>query len=72
MNVRRLLIANRGEIAVRVARTAREMGIEAVGIFASSDAGAVHVGHMARSIDLGPGPASDPSRPIPPLLPNTP
>ena len=43
MTIRRLLIANRGEIAVRVARTAREMGIETVAVYAESDAGAFHV-----------------------------
>jgi acetyl/propionyl-CoA carboxylase alpha subunit len=51
----RILIANRGEIAVRVARTAREMGIEPVGVFASTDAGAFHLRAMSRAIDLGPG-----------------
>jgi acetyl/propionyl-CoA carboxylase alpha subunit len=54
---KRILIANRGEIAVRVARTIREMGIEPLGVFASSDAGAFHLGAMARSVDLGPGAA---------------
>ena len=39
LTISRLLIANRGEIAVRVARTAREMGIETVGVHAESDAG---------------------------------
>ncbi|HYK41182.1 MAG TPA: biotin carboxylase N-terminal domain-containing protein [Thermoanaerobaculia bacterium] len=56
---KRLLIANRGEIAVRIARTAREMGIEPVGVFAAADAGAFHTTKMARSIALGAGPASD-------------
>ncbi|MEP6800509.1 MAG: biotin carboxylase N-terminal domain-containing protein [Acidobacteriota bacterium] len=65
---RRLLIANRGEIAVRVARTAREMGIEPVGVFASSDAGAFHVGHMGRSVDLGPGGPTETYLSIPRLL----
>ena len=52
---KRLLIANRGEIAVRIARTAREMGIEPVGVFASSDAGAFHLRAMSRGVDLGGG-----------------
>jgi 3-methylcrotonyl-CoA carboxylase alpha subunit len=53
--IKRLLIANRGEIAVRVARTAREMGIEPVGVYAESDAGAFHVGRIGHAISLGPG-----------------
>ena len=53
--IRRLLIANRGEIAVRVARTAREMGIEAIGVYSGPDAGAFHVGQMDRAFLLGPG-----------------
>ena len=53
--IRSLLIANRGEIAVRVASTALEMGIEPVGVYAEADAGAFHVGRMARAVSLGPG-----------------
>jgi acetyl/propionyl-CoA carboxylase alpha subunit len=53
--IRRLLIANRGEIAVRVARSAREMGIEAIGVYAGPDADAFHVGQMDRAIALGDG-----------------
>ena len=47
---RRLLIANRGEIAVRIARTAREMGIEPIGVFATADAGAFHTTRMAEIV----------------------
>ena len=53
--IRRLLIANRGEIAVRVARTAREMGIETVGVYAEADAGAFHTLNVERAVSLGPG-----------------
>ncbi|HSS44101.1 MAG TPA: biotin carboxylase N-terminal domain-containing protein [Thermoanaerobaculia bacterium] len=52
---KRLLIANRGEIAVRVARTAREMGIDPIGVFAESDAGAFHVRQMSQAVSLGAG-----------------
>src|SRR5262249_23569302 len=53
--IRCLLVANRGEIAVRVARTAREMGIETVAVFSDADAGAYHVGQMDRAVGLGTG-----------------
>ncbi|MEP6470947.1 MAG: biotin carboxylase N-terminal domain-containing protein [Acidobacteriota bacterium] len=53
--IRRLLVANRGEIAVRVFRTAREMGIETVAVFAEDDAGAVHVFRADRAESLGGG-----------------
>jgi acetyl/propionyl-CoA carboxylase alpha subunit len=57
MTIRRLLIANRGEIAVRVTRTAAEMGIETVGIFASDDADSGHVLAVDKAIGLqGTGP----------------
>jgi acetyl/propionyl-CoA carboxylase alpha subunit len=54
-SIRSLLIANRGEIAVRVARSAREMGIEAIGVYSESDAGAFHTRQMDRALSLGPG-----------------
>ncbi|HEV2063474.1 MAG TPA: biotin carboxylase N-terminal domain-containing protein [Thermoanaerobaculia bacterium] len=54
--IRRLLIANRGEIAVRVARTAREMGIETVGVRSEADAGPFHVSQTDRAVSLGEGP----------------
>ncbi|MGE5278149.1 MAG: biotin carboxylase N-terminal domain-containing protein, partial [Acidobacteriota bacterium] len=66
--IRTLLIANRGEIAVRIARTAREMGIEAVAVFSEADAGAFHVGQVPRAIALGAGPPSDTYLSIPRLL----
>jgi acetyl/propionyl-CoA carboxylase alpha subunit len=53
--MKRLLIANRGEIAVRVARTAREMGIESIVVYAESDAAAFHVRRADRAVSLGPG-----------------
>jgi acetyl/propionyl-CoA carboxylase alpha subunit len=56
---RRLLIANRGEIAIRVARTAREMGIETIGVYAESDAGAAHLAHVDIAEPLGPGGPSE-------------
>jgi propionyl-CoA carboxylase alpha chain/3-methylcrotonyl-CoA carboxylase alpha subunit len=49
----RILIANRGEIARRVARTCRRMGIEAVGVYSEADAGAAYLADMVQSICLG-------------------
>jgi acetyl/propionyl-CoA carboxylase alpha subunit len=55
LTIRRLLIANRGEIAVRVARTSREMGIETVAVYADADADALHARMSDRAMPLGPG-----------------
>ena len=53
--IRRLLVANRGEIAVRVFRTAREMGIGTVAVFAEDDAAGAHVARADRAESLGGG-----------------
>ncbi len=59
MTIRRLFVANRGEIAVRIARTATEMGIETVGIFASDDAASGHVQALDTALALpGTGPSA--------------
>ncbi len=68
MKIRRLLIANRGEIAVRVARTAREMGIETVAVYSESDAQALHVGQADRALSLGAGPPADTYLAVPRIL----
>ena len=51
---RRILIANRGEIAVRVIRACREMEIETVAVYSSADADALHVQLATRSVCIGP------------------
>ena len=66
--MKRLLIANRGEIAVRVARTAREMGIQTVAVYADSDAGAFHVRAADDAVSLGPGSPAETYLSIPGLL----
>ena len=68
MTVRRLLIANRGEIAVRVARTAREMGIETVAVYADTDADALHVRLADRAMPLGTGTVAETYLAAPRLL----
>jgi len=56
---KKILIANRGEIACRVIRTAKRMGIKTVAVYSDADARSPHV-HMAdESVRLGPAPAAD-------------
>ncbi|MGH8851904.1 MAG: acetyl/propionyl/methylcrotonyl-CoA carboxylase subunit alpha [Casimicrobiaceae bacterium] len=55
----RILIANRGEIACRVARTARRMGVATVAVYSDADAGALHVEACDEAWLLGPAPARE-------------
>ncbi|MDV3257060.1 MAG: ATP-grasp domain-containing protein, partial [Sphingomonas sp.] len=52
-----LLIANRGEIACRVIRTARRLGIRTIAVFSDADARALHVRMADEAVHIGPGPA---------------
>jgi 3-methylcrotonyl-CoA carboxylase alpha subunit len=54
-----LLIANRGEIACRIIRTAREMGIRTVVVYSDADAKALHVRQADEAIHIGPSPARE-------------
>jgi propionyl-CoA carboxylase alpha chain len=56
---KKILIANRGEIACRVIRTARKMGIATVAVYSDADARAPHVRMADQSVRLGPPPASE-------------
>ncbi|WP_123024730.1 acetyl-CoA carboxylase biotin carboxylase subunit [Mycolicibacterium stellerae] len=57
MNFHTVLVANRGEIAVRVIRTLREMGIRSVAVFSDADANARHVAEADVAVGIGPAPA---------------
>jgi 3-methylcrotonyl-CoA carboxylase alpha subunit len=57
--IKSLLIANRGEIACRIIRTAREMGIRTVAVYSDADAKALHVREADEAIHIGPSPARE-------------
>ena len=55
----KILIANRGEIACRVIRTARRMGIATVAVYSDADAGALHVEMADEAVRIGPAPSAE-------------
>lgn len=57
--IKSLLIANRGEIACRIIRTAREMGIRTVAVYSDADAKALHVRQADEAVHIGPSPARE-------------
>jgi acetyl-CoA carboxylase biotin carboxylase subunit len=66
--IRRLLIANRGEIAVRIARACRELGIESVAVYSDADADGVHVRAADRAVRIGPASPADSYLSMPALI----
>ena len=55
----KILIANRGEIACRIIRSARKMGIKTVAVFSEADRGALHVELADEAVPIGPAPSSE-------------
>ncbi len=65
---RKILIANRGEIAIRIMRAAKEMGIQTVAVYSDADRNAPHVFHADEAYPIGPPPSTESYLVIPKIL----
>ena len=68
MPFRRILIANRGEIALRIVRACRELGIETVAVYSERDRDSLHLRYADETVCIGPGPSSQSYLDIPRLI----
>jgi len=68
MTIEKLLIANRGEIALRIHRAAHEMGIKTVAVHSTADADAMHVRLADEAICIGPPAAKDSYLNVPAII----
>jgi 3-methylcrotonyl-CoA carboxylase alpha subunit len=66
--IRRLLVANRGEIAVRIINACAELGIESVAVYSAADATARHVAAADHAVAIGPAPARSSYLSVPALI----
>jgi acetyl-CoA carboxylase, biotin carboxylase subunit len=66
--IHKVLIANRGEIAVRIIRTCREMGIKTVAVFSTADRDAMHVRMADQAVCIGPPPGAESYLNVPAIL----
>ncbi|MDA7744841.1 acetyl-CoA carboxylase biotin carboxylase subunit [bacterium] len=65
---KKILIANRGEIALRIIRTCREMGISTVAVYSKADADSLHVRFADEAVCIGPNPSSESYLKIPNII----
>ncbi|NHX27895.1 acetyl-CoA carboxylase biotin carboxylase subunit, partial [Escherichia coli] len=64
----KILIANRGEIALRVIRACREMGIKSVAVHSTADADAMHVRMADEAVCIGPAPGNQSYLSVPAII----
>ena len=65
---KKILIANRGEIALRIIRTCREMGIKSVAVYSTADAESLHVRFADEAVCIGPAPSNESYLKIPSIM----
>ena len=65
---KKILIANRGEIALRIIRTCKELGIKTVAVYSTADKNSLHVRFADEAVCIGPAPASQSYLSIPKII----